>query len=41
MEILRSEVQNGYHYDPDSWNLSRFLKNVIEFEENQLAKPLI
>lgn len=35
MEIVRSEAEDGYYYVPDSWNFSRFLKNVIELEENQ------
>ena len=35
MEIVRSESEDTYFYVPDSWNFSRFLKNVIELEENQ------
>ena len=35
MEIVRSEAEDAYYYFPDSWNFSRFLKNVIELEENQ------
>jgi hypothetical protein len=35
MEIVRSEAEDAYYYVPDSWNFSRFLKNVIELEENQ------
>ena len=35
MQIIRSEVEDAYYYVPDSWNFSRFLKNVIELEENQ------
>jgi hypothetical protein len=35
MEIVRSEAEEPYYYVPDSWNFSRFLKNVIELEENQ------
>jgi len=33
MEIVRSEAEDAYYYVPDSWNFSRFLKNVIELEE--------
>lgn len=35
MEIVRSEAEDAYYCVPDSWNFSRFLKNVIELEENQ------
>jgi len=35
MEIVRSDTEDSYYYVPDSWNFSRFLKNVIELEENQ------
>ena len=34
MEIVWSEAEDAYYYVPDSWNFSRFLKNVIELEEN-------
>ena len=35
MEILRSGAEEAYYYVPDSWNFSRFLKNVIELEESE------
>jgi hypothetical protein len=28
-------IINPYYYVPDSWNFSRFLKNVIELEGSQ------
>ena len=34
MEIIRSESGDAYFLVPGSWNFSRFLKNVIELEEN-------
>ena len=33
MEIVRSKSEDAYYLVPDSWNFSRFLKNVIELEE--------
>ena len=35
MEIVHSEVQDVYCYSPNSWNFSRFLRNVIGLEEGQ------
>jgi len=35
MEIVWSEAEEAYYYVPESWNFSRFLKNVIELEENE------
>ena len=32
MEIVRSEAADAYYHVPESWNFSRFLKNVIELE---------
>ena len=34
MEIIRSESGDAYFLVPSSWNFSRFLKSVIELEEN-------
>ena len=34
MEVVWSEAQDAYYYVPDSWNFSRFLKNVIDLEDN-------
>jgi hypothetical protein len=35
MEIVWSGAEDAYYYVPDSWNFSRFLKNVIDLEESQ------
>ena len=36
MEIVWSGAEDAYYYVPDSWNFSRFLKNVIDLEESQV-----
>ena len=35
MEIVWSGAEDAYYYVPDSWNFSRFMKNVIDLEESQ------
>jgi hypothetical protein len=35
MEIVRSEAEDAYYSVPNSWNFSRFLKNIIELEETR------
>ena len=35
MKVIRSAAQAPYYHVPMSWNFSRFLKNVIQLEDEQ------